>query len=125
MVFDPLETSGCGSAIHDKAGVPWALMKQLHALGEAEYWLPDTYSPTRLRIPWNYKMVDDWRLVSEESATYRLVAFSRVAFDTSHSKAFFAVSNACGGLCGHGGAVYAHKQNGTWIFEDVDCNWQY
>ena len=105
--------------------MPRALIRQLHALGEAEYWLPDTYSPTKLRIPWSYKLVDDWRLIPQESEAYRLVGFSRVAFDTTYSKAFFAVSDACGGLCGGGGAVYAHKRNGAWVFENGGCNWMY
>jgi hypothetical protein len=120
FVFDPLkETNAC------RTGMPLPLIKQLHALGEAEYRLPDAYSPARLGIPWNYKIVDDWRLVSEESGSYRLIAFSRIAFDTTHKNALFAVSDACGGLCGHGGAVYAHKQNGAWVFEDGGCNWLY
>jgi hypothetical protein len=120
FVFDPLKkTNGC------RKDMPWPLIKQLHALGEAEYRLPDSYSPAKLRIPWNYKMVDDWRLVSEESGSYRLIAFSRIAFDANHKKAFFAASDACGGLCGQGGAVYAHKQNGAWLFEDGGCNWLY
>jgi hypothetical protein len=120
FVFDPLkETNGC------REGIPWALIKQLHGLGEAEYRLPDAYSTAKLRIPWNYKMVDDWRLVSEESGSYHLIAFSRVAFDTSHKKALFAVSDGCGGLCGQGGAFNAHKRNGAWIFEGAGCNWLY
>jgi hypothetical protein len=124
FVFDPLGPNGCGNAIHDKAGVPWALIKQLHALGEAEYWLPDNYSPTELRIPWSYKLVDDWRLVSQEPGSYRLVDFSRVAFNIAQSKALFAVSDSSGGV-GRGGAVYAHKKNGAWVFESGGCNWLY
>jgi hypothetical protein len=124
FVFDALKTDGCGNAIHDKAGVPWALIKQLHALGEAEYSLPDVYSPTKLRIPWSYKVVDDWRLVSQEPGLYRLVDFSRVAFDSAYSKALFAVSDTSGGV-GWGGAVYAHKKNGAWVFESGGCNWAY
>jgi hypothetical protein len=126
FVFDPFQAAGCANAIDDhKAGVPWALIKQLHALGEAEYRIPEAYSSTTLRIPWSYKLVDDWRLVLQDSGTYRLVGFSRVAFNAAHSKAFFAFSDACGGLCGRGGAVYAHKQNGAWVFESVGCNWLY
>lgn len=102
FVFDPLETDGCGNPMHDKAGVPWALIKQLHALGEAEYWLPD--ASTKLRIPGSFRLVDDWRLVSQEPGLYRLVALSRVAFNISHSKALFAVSDTSGGG-GWGGAV--------------------
>jgi hypothetical protein len=124
FVFDPL-SSGCANAIHGKAGVPWALIKQLHALGEAEYWLPDAYSSTRLSIPWSYRLVDGLPLISQESGPYRLVGFSRVAFDTTNSKAFFAVSDACGGLCGGGGAVYAHKQNNAWVFKSGGCDWMY
>lgn len=125
FVFDPLATNGCNNAIHKKAGVPWGLIKQLHALGEAEYRL-DVYSPeTKLHIPWNYPAVEDWRLISQEPGRYQVVEFSRVAFNRAHSEAFFAVSDVCGGLCGWGGAVYAHKKNGAWMFESGGCNWLY
>jgi hypothetical protein len=127
FVFDPVaRTAGCrANAVHDKAGVPWSFIKQLHALGEAEYRLPDAYSPTKLDIPWSYKLVDDWRSISQEAGQYRLVSFSRVAFDITRRKAFFAVSDACGGLCGAGAAVYAEKRNGAWVFKGTSCSWVY
>jgi hypothetical protein len=106
----------------DREGaVPRTLITQLHALGEAEYWLPDVYSPTKLHIPWSYKLVDDWRLVSQKRGLYQLVGFCRVAFDVAHGKALFAVSDTSGG----GGAVYAYKKNGAWVFESSGCNWVY
>jgi hypothetical protein len=109
----------------DREGaVPRTLITQSHALGEAEYWLPDVYSPTKLHIPWSYKLVDDWRLVSQEPGLYQLVGFSRVAFDVAHGKALFAVSDTSGGG-GGGGAVYAYKKNGAWVFESSGCNWVY
>ena len=75
FVFHPLESNGCGNAIRDKAGVPWALIKQFQGLGEAEYRL-EIYPPeTKLRIPWNYTAVEDWRLVSQEPGQYQVVEF--------------------------------------------------
>lgn len=125
FVFDPVSSNGCRSAAYDKA-VPSALIKQLHMLGEAEYWLPDAYSQTKLDIPWSYKLVDDYRLVSQEPSGYHLIAFSRVAFDITHGEAFFAFSDTCAvGLCGSGGTVYAHKRNGAWVFKGGGCSWVY
>ncbi|HLM83045.1 MAG TPA: hypothetical protein VK302_20780 [Terriglobales bacterium] len=126
FVFDPLSSSGCGNTLHANAGVPWSLIKQLHALGEAEFRLA-VYSPgTSLYIPWNYRVVDDWRLAPEQPGSYRLVSFSRVAFDHAHSQALFAFSDTCGGDCGHGGPIYAHKNKGARVFESVaGCVWHY
>jgi hypothetical protein len=86
----------------------------------------DVYRPeTKLRFPWNYTAVEDWRLVSREPGRYQIVYFSRVAFNLAHSKAFFAVSDICGGDRGWEGAVYAHKKNGAWVFESGGCHWVY
>jgi hypothetical protein len=57
FVFDPLSTGGCGDRLHAEDAVPWPLIKQLHAVIEAEYPL-DFYSPGRLKIPWPYLEVD-------------------------------------------------------------------
>ena len=126
FVFDALETFGCGNALRDKAGVPWSLIKQLHALGKAKYRL-DIYPPeSKLPIPWNYTAVEGWRLISQWPVRFKFVEFSRVAFNHSRSKALFAVSDSCGGLCGGGGAVYAHRKNGPWVFESGGgCFWLY
>ena len=127
FIFDPIEkTIGCSSTeMVEKAGVPSSLIRQLHALGEAEYPL-DVDSPTsQLRIAWNYKAADDWQLLSEEHLQFQVVGFSRVAFNRAHTKALFAVIDTCGGLCGWGTAVYARKENGAWVFENGGCDWMY
>ena len=86
----------------DKGRAPRSLTEELNALGEAEYRL-DIYPPaTNLRIPWKYDVVDDWRLLPRDPGQYRLIIFSRVAFDGTRSKALFAVSDSCGGECGWG-----------------------
>ena len=116
-VFDPLQKA-CQPALA-KDGVSWALIKQLHALGEAEYPL-DFYSPTNLKIPWSYKEVDIAPDSSKE--TFHLITFSRVAFNSDHAAALFGFFDACAfGDCGHGGYIEGREQNGEWSFRSVGC----
>lgn len=122
FVFDPLSTGGCGDRLHADNAVPWALIKQLHAVGEAEYPL-DFYSPNRLRIPWAYREVEG--LPSEQPGTYHLIGFSRVAFNRDHSQALFGISDSCGGQCGGGGALFGRRENGKWSFRALNCIWVY
>jgi len=122
FVFDPLERYGCGDRLHGDNGVPWSQIKQLHALGEAEYPL-DFYTKGRLDIPWPYKEVESLPL--DALGTYRIVGFSRVAFNRIHTEALFAISDSCGGLCGGGGARLARRENGKWTFRTTVCNWIY
>jgi hypothetical protein len=122
FVFDPLQSYGCGDRLHAHDGVPWSLIKRLHALGEAEYPL-DFYTAGRLQIPWPYREVDD--LPADKPGTYHLIGFSRVAFNHDHSMALFAVSDSCGGLCGGGGARMARRENGKWTFRTTSCSWVY
>ena len=122
FVFDPLAPGGCGDRLHADNAVPWSLIKQLHAAGEAEYPL-DFYPPSRLRIPWSYKEVDT--LPSESPGTYHLIGFSRVAFNRDHTQALFGISDSCGGLCGDGGARFARRESGMWTFHTVNCTWVY
>jgi hypothetical protein len=122
FVFDPLEQYGCGDTLHGDNGVPWSQIKRLHALGEAEYPL-DFYSKGRLDIPWPYKEVDSLPL--DGRGTYRIVGFSRVAFNRDHTEGLFAISDSCGGLCGGGGARLARRENGKWTFRTTVCNWIY
>jgi hypothetical protein len=123
FTFDPLDRFGCGDRLHADNAVAWSLIKQLHALGEAEYPL-DFYQPGRnLHISWPYKEVDG--LPAEEPGTYRLIGFSRVAFNRDHTEALFAISDSCGGECGSGGARTARRENGKWIFRNTTCYWVY
>jgi hypothetical protein len=127
FAFDPFGTPfQCGKTLHDAEGVPRSFMKQLHALGDAEYPLDLDSADTRLRVPWKYKPVDEWQEVSEAPGEYNVIAFSRVAFNRGHTKALFAIDHVCGGLCGGGGAVYAQKENGAWLFGGGEsCIWLY
>jgi hypothetical protein len=121
--FDPIEPFGCGNALHDQSGVSWSLVKQLSALGDAEYGL-DFDSPTNLQIPWKYEPVD--RAPDLRLGAFHMLSFSRVAFNHEHSQALFAISDACAaGLCGKGGAVFAQKQGDKWVFRGTACNWVY
>jgi hypothetical protein len=116
--FDPFH---CGEDMQ-RAGVPRSLMKQLQALGDAEFRL-HLESKSKLSIPWDFMVLDDWGRSPEPPPTgaYRLLNFSRVAFDRQHTQALFLVNDSCGGECGIGGAVLARKVDGRWIFEDGGC----
>jgi hypothetical protein len=122
FMFDPLEPYGCGDRLHANNGVSWSLIKQLHALGQAEYPV-DFYNGRNLRIPWASKEADG--LPVETPGTYSLVGFSRVAFNRDHSQALFAISDSCGGGCGSGAARLARRENGKWAFSTLDCSWIY
>ena|SRR5258708_1509926 len=119
----PPESGGCTNEKIQKAGVPLTLIKPLRKLGDAEYRLDFDYPQKKLLIPWNYKVADEWELISEERMHYKWIGFSRVAFNRAHDKALFAISDVCGSLCGTGGPVYAHKENGAWVFENGGCIW--
>jgi hypothetical protein len=121
--FDTTGVNGCGNAMHEKSSVAWPLIKRLSELGEAEYGL-DLYSPGKLQIPWKYKVVDS--APDLPPGTFRLISFSRVAFNRDHSQALFAIGDACAaGECGGGGAIFAHKKDGKWTFQSTACGWVY
>ena len=127
FIFDPLRPHGlCNAKLLESRGhVSSFLLRELHDLGEAEY-LVDTrkFKLPAFRIPWEYE--ESGRLYTNPSPGYRLIKFSRVAFNRDRSEAFFAVSNSCGGLCGGGGAILAIHKQGEWVFRsDLGCSWVY
>jgi hypothetical protein len=109
----------------DKAGVASSLVKQLQVLGDAEYGVDFDSQQTYLRLPWNFKEVDDFRLIPLDRGQYDLIGFSRVAFNRAHDHALFAVDVICGGLCGTGEVVSARKASGGWLFENSGWSWVY
>ena len=113
-------SESCGPALK-KEGVDTALVGQLADLGEAEFPL-DLHAPT-LKVPWAFKEAEGYP--ADKSGTYRLVAFSRAAFNRRSTQALFAVSDSCGGLCGGGGVVIAWRDSGVWQFKPSGCFWQY
>ena len=122
--FDPTEqTGGCRQPTVETVRVSASLTRQLADLGDAEY-LFNGYPPANFRLPWKFALVD--ASPDLEPGTFHLVAFSRVAFNWNHTKALFAVSDACaGGECGRGGVVYAYKQEGRWLLKPTNCFWLY
>jgi hypothetical protein len=126
FVFDPLGPQGCNvKMLQAKAHVSSSLLRALHDLGEAEYAVHTSkFRLPAFRIPWNYDESEG--LYTNPSRPFRLIAFSRVAFNRDRSEAFFAVSNSCGGLCGGGGPLIAIRKDGEWVFSsDLGCFWQY
>jgi hypothetical protein len=125
FIFDPLEPQGCGKTLHDTGHVSWLLLRQLHDLGEAEFPVhTGRFASPQFKIPWKYEESEG--LPRSSSPPFRLIAFSRVAFNKDRTEAFFAVSNSCGGLCGGGGPLIANRQNGEWVFRsNLACVWFY
>jgi hypothetical protein len=122
FIFDPLGPQGCNAKILEaRAHVSSSLVRALHDLGEAEYTVhTGKFKLPAFRIPWKYE--ESERLPMNPSPPFRLIAFSRVAFNRDRSEALFAVSNSCGGLCGGGGPLLAIREKGEWLFRsDLGC----
>lgn len=113
-VFDPLKDTW--KTCLERDGASKSLMTQLHALGDAEYLL-DFYSSGNLQIPWSYKEVDVAPDLPHQA--FHLITFSRVAFNSDHTEALFAVFDGCGSQCGHGGFVHGKLQGGKWTLRPV------
>jgi hypothetical protein len=124
FIFDPLRPYGCGKTLA-QAHVSSRLLRALHDLGEAEYPMQtDKFRLPPYRIPWKY---EEWyRLSAYPSDGFRLIQFSRVAFNPDKSQGLFAASDSCGGLCGGGGALIAIREKSEWVFRsDLGCVWVY
>ena len=117
--------STCDTKAMRKAGVDDSLARRLRELGEAEYPL-NLYSRT-MKIPWDFKEASGFpdRFSEDQPGTFRIVAFSRVAFNTRRTRALFAVSNICGGLCGGGGVLSGVRKDSAWTFQQTGCMWVY
>lgn len=124
FLFDPLRPYGCGKTLA-QAHVGSRLVRALHDLGEAEYPVQtDKFRLPPYRIPWKYEAWD--RLSTYPTDGFRLIRFSRVAFNHDRSQGLLAVSDSCGGLCGGGGALIAMREQGEWVFRsDLGCVWVY
>ncbi len=126
FIFDPLGTQGCGAKfLQDQGHVSLSFLQSLHELGEAEFPInTGKFAWRQFKIPWKYEESEE--LSAGPSPPFRLIAFSRVAFNTNKTKAFFAVSNSCGGLCGGGGPLIAIRKAGQWTFtSNLGCFWVY
>ena len=119
FIFDPLDKKR-GYALPKGSGIPSALQKELHALRSAEYPL----DVRELSLPWPYKVLNARSLPSGSPTQLHIIGFSRIAFSRDHLEALFAISDSCGGECGHGGAVHGLKHSGKWTFTDMP-GWVY
>ena len=124
FISDPLRPYGCGKTLA-QAHVSSRLVRALHDLGEAEYPVrTDKFRLPPYRIPWTYEEWD--RLPPYPPDRFRLIRFSRVAFNGDRSQGLLAVSDSCGRLCSGGGALIAMREQGEWGFRSVlGCVWVY
>lgn len=126
FVFDPLGPQGCNAkTLETQAHISSSMLRALHVLGEAEYPVrTGKFQLPEFRIPWKYEESEG--LYTNPPLPFRLIGFSRVVFNRERSKAFFAVSDSCGGLCGGGGPLIAIRKEGAWLFNyDLGCAWVY
>lgn len=126
FIFDPSEAGTCTARqLEQVAHIDPALILALHQLGEAKYPLrTGKFAAQPFKIPWKFEESDG--LIANPPPPFRLISFSRVAFNEKRTQALFAVSDACGGLCGGGAAVLATRNNDGWIFNgSIGCNWVY
>jgi hypothetical protein len=49
--------------------------------------------------------------------------FSRLYFNTQHTRCLFVVKYFCGGLCGSGTTIYVEKINGKWAIKKEFMGW--
>jgi hypothetical protein len=124
FVFDPLSEGGCGNILHREDHVSWSLMKALHALHNVDYELD--MSSKVWNLPWQYRVLDLRHFPAATSGLH-VIAFSRVAFDSSGKHALFSFSDSCAfGQCGNGGVVVGNKDRGSWRFTTAKgCSWVY
>ena len=124
FVFDPLSEGGCGNNLHREDHVSRSLMKALHGLGNVDYELD--MSPKLWNLPWPYRVLDPRHFPAAADGLH-VIAFSRVAFDSSGKHALFSFSDSCAfGQCGKGGAVVGNKDEGSWKFATAKgCSWAY
>ena len=122
MPFNPFEPyDQCVNQVGEKEGVFRPMIRQLRALGSAQYPL-DLFSSRTFHVAWKYRKIES--PPTDPEFGYRALTFSRVAFNRAGDLAIFSVSNSCaGGQCGGGGVIIAHKTQGTWEFQRTDCNW--
>ena len=106
-----------------EAGADNRLVEQLAGLGKRSF--RSTCMLRRCRFHGHSRRLNSFPdgYPTDEPGTYRLIVFSRVAFNATHTQALFAVSNSCGGLCGGGGAVLRRRENGAWVFKPAGCIW--
>lgn len=120
--FNPMTPGTCNiRSLRQDVNV--SLLEALQNLGEAPYSI-DTqqFDSHEAKIPWTYEASEG--LATNPPPPFQLISFSRVAFNWNRTRAFFAVDDACGGLCGDGSAVLASRTDGGWTFKRVlSCTW--
>jgi len=123
--FDPLAQNGCLQGRVEKLDrTARAMLKQYRSLGSKEYpVLTIRFQRPESKVSWRYAEISG-AIAADSIRPHRLINFSRAVFNQSHTRAFFAVNDQCGGLCGRGGLVSAFRRHGEWVFgSDALCMW--
>jgi hypothetical protein len=110
-----------------------AAIHQLNQTLLFEFWatnLRDVMLKPKLQLPARYELATDGELNLYPSeafsrrfpGSYGALTFSRVAFRSDLTEAFFYTEHLCG-LCGEGKFVYMRKNAGKWVVVDSTGTW--
>jgi hypothetical protein len=108
----------------------------IHQLSQTllfEFWATNLWDVTlkaKLQLPARYELATDGevKLYASEAfsrrfpGSYGALTFSRVAFNSDLTEAFFYTEHLCG-LCGDGKFVYMRKNAGKWVVVDSAGTW--
>jgi hypothetical protein len=98
-----------------------------------EFWVTnlwDVVLEPKLRFPARYELATEQEMalypyegfLSRFPNSYGALTFSRVAFNSELTQAFFYTEHLCG-LCGEGKFVYMRKIAGKWVVADTAGTW--
>jgi hypothetical protein len=96
------------------------LYNRLFTKGQRELIL-ETDSITNTGL-WKLKPVMKGQKIKLEIGE-RIITYSRIVYNTDHSKAMFYFQNNCSGLCGFGKFVVVEKVNGVWTIIEEYNDW--
>lgn len=126
FTFDPAGAGPCNLLPLERQGrIDPALLESLHQLGKALYPVHTVkFRSQPFKIPWEFQESEGRAI--QPFRPFKLVAFSRVAFNHDRTQALLAVDILCGEICGGGNPVVATRDNGAWTFnENIGCLWKY
>ena len=106
-----------------------SLAHQLEDLGDAKFLV---YASRSIHSPWPFQEANEYPPKFLRDGAFRVLQFTRVAFNQQHTAGLFAISEERGyrhpedgsteiGLGGGSGIIARRKQDGTWAFEETGC----
>jgi hypothetical protein len=103
--------------LRPKTSTNYTLQRRLHI--RAKYLL---LTQAQLDAIFERDLREAWKIFWKRYDT-GLLAFSRVGFNDTKTKAFVYVADVCGALCGYGRTFVLEKQNGAWKIVEEKQVW--